>query len=202
MINYLKSTRQFNRNQQCISNWFLRFSHHLCPCSSRFLALLQLLIIATLMWRPAEGNSDSQCCRKKIACFECDSRYDARCGDQFNLTRETATLVMCDDLCVKLKHKVENKFHYLRTCADTIKKIYIKKTEVCYASRSKEGGNLCFCEQDLCNSASALLRWTKRSGTLGNLQITSISMDLRRVRRLLELGLVIGVQLIIILSFL
>jgi hypothetical protein len=103
------------------------------------------------------ANSDSQCCRKKIACFECDSRYDARCGDSFNLTRETGTIVMCDDYCVKLKHVHENKYHYLRTCADTLKDIYIKKTEVCYTTRSQNTGSLCFCEQDLCNSANSNL---------------------------------------------
>lgn len=37
---------------------------------------------------------------------------------------------------------------------DTLKKIYIKKTEVCYSSRSRSGGHLCFCEQDLCNTAT------------------------------------------------
>jgi hypothetical protein len=98
-------------------------------------------------------NSDSQCCRKKIACFECDSRYDSRCGDSFNLTRETGMIVMCDDFCVKLKHVHENKYHYLRTCADTLKEIYIKKTEVCYTTRSHSAGSLCFCEQELCNRA-------------------------------------------------
>ncbi len=26
------------------------------------------------------ANSDSQCCRKQIQCYECDSRFDNRCG--------------------------------------------------------------------------------------------------------------------------
>jgi hypothetical protein len=101
----------------------------------------------------ALGTTDSQCCRKKIYCFECDSRIDPRCGDSFNLTRDTGTLVPCNDFCVKLKHIYDNKYHYLRTCADTLKEIYIKKTEVCYTTRSMEKGSLCFCEQDLCNTA-------------------------------------------------
>lgn len=96
--------------------------------------------------------SDEHCCRKRIECFECDSRFDPRCGDTFNLTRETGKLIFCDDLCVKLKHKFGNQFYYIRSCADTFKKIYIKKTEVCYTTRLKDNGNLCFCDEDLCNS--------------------------------------------------
>ena len=116
-------------------------------------ACYALLVISTLA---VTANSDSQCCRKKIACFECDSRYDPRCGDSFNLTRDTGMVVMCDDYCVKLKHIHENKLHYLRTCADTLKEIYIKKTEVCYTTRSQLSGSLCFCEQDLCNRGSSM----------------------------------------------
>lgn len=99
---------------------------------------------------------DEHCCRKRIECFECDSRFDPRCGDTFNLTRETATVIFCDDLCVKLKHKFGNQYYFIRSCADTFKKIYIKKTEVCYTTRTKDDGHLCFCDEDLCNSTSRL----------------------------------------------
>ena len=102
------------------------------------------------------ANSDTQCCRKKIDCFECDSRFDPRCGDAFNLTRETGIISLCDDYCVKLKHMFENKYYYLRTCADSLKKIYIKKTDVCYTTRTADSGSLCFCDQDLCNKANSL----------------------------------------------
>lgn len=114
---------------------------------SIFLTLILISVCSVL------GNPDTQCCRKKIYCYECDSRNDPRCGDSFNLTRDTGVLVPCNDFCVKLKHIYENKYHYLRTCADTLKEIYIKKTEVCYTTRSHDKGSLCFCEQDLCNSA-------------------------------------------------
>lgn len=66
---------------------------------------------------------------------------------------DTNAIVNCHDYCVKLRHTYEGVIYYLRTCADTLKKIHIKKTEVCYASRSKTGGHLCFCEQDLCNKS-------------------------------------------------
>lgn len=116
--------------------------------------------------------SDSQCCRKKIYCFECDSRHDSRCGDSFNLTRDTGLVVPCYDYCVKLKHTFNNQFHYLRTCADSLKEIYIKKTEVCYSTRIQEKGSLCFCEQDLCNTANSML---PQSGILVTMLVIYIS---------------------------
>lgn len=118
------------------------------PYSSKAV-LLTLFAFITLI----TANSDSNCCRKKVHCYECDSRFDPRCGDTFNLTRDSSTIVVCDDYCVKLKHIYENKYHFLRTCATSLKSVYIKKTEVCYATRSTDKGSLCFCEQDLCNSS-------------------------------------------------
>ncbi len=118
-----------------------------------YLALNLALIIAftsILLVIASEGG----CCRKRIYCYECDSRYDSRCGDAFNLTRDTGLIVPCYDYCVKLKHMIDNQFHYLRTCADSLKGIYIKKTEVCYSTKTQEKGSLCFCEQDLCNIAA------------------------------------------------
>ena len=106
---------------------------------------------------------DEHCCRKRIECFECDSRFDPRCGDTFNLTRETGTLIYCDDLCVKLKHKFGNQYYYIRSCADTFKKIYIKKTEVCYTTRTKDSGNLCFCDEDLCNRSMSTMKFFSSS---------------------------------------
>ncbi|RNA09304.1 quiver isoform X1 [Brachionus plicatilis] len=102
------------------------------------------------------SNADGQCCRRRIECFECDSRFDPRCGDNFNLTRDTGTLIYCDDLCIKLKHRFGNQFYYIRSCADQFKKIYIKKTSVCYSTRTNDGGHLCFCDHDLCNNALTL----------------------------------------------
>ncbi len=93
-----------------------------------------------------------QCC-KKIECFECDSRFDSRCGESFNLTRETGKTIECTEFCVKLKHFYNEGYHYMRTCSSTIKDIFIKKTQVCYTTMSKDDGNLCFCEEDLCNRA-------------------------------------------------
>lgn len=114
---------------------------------------LMLLLILIASSHLVSSNPDSQCCRKKIECFECDSRYDARCEDGF-VRNITDSFIHCDDLCVKLKHVVNQKTYYIRTCADTIKNIQIKKTDVCYTS--KEGGFLCFCDQDRCNHAAPL----------------------------------------------
>lgn len=103
-----------------------------------------------------DSNSDGQCCRKRIQCFECDSRYDARCGEPFNLTSSSGMMIYCDDLCVKLKHKFNGQFYYIRSCADQFKRILIKKTDVCYANRLKDGSNLCFCDQEYCNGAISI----------------------------------------------
>ncbi len=94
-------------------------------------------------------------CCKKFDCFECDSRFDSRCGESFNLTRETGTIIPCNEFCVKLKHFYDDDYHYVRTCSSTIKDIYIKKTHVCYTTMTKDDGNLCFCDEDLCNRAAS-----------------------------------------------
>jgi hypothetical protein len=151
-----------------------------------FLATVTLLTVSS-----SEGNSDHAdggCCRRPVECFECDSRFDSRCGDPFNLTRETGTkpplcfefqainltvmiffyllgpVKYCNDLCFKLKHKVGDKYYYIRSCADTLKKLYIKKTDVCYLTRSKDDGHLCFCDQELCNDAAVLSVWLPLGG--------------------------------------
>ncbi len=118
-----------------------------------FVMLISLSSVVSVIASDSGG-----CCRKRIYCYECDSRFDPRCGDSFNLTRDTGLIVPCYDYCVKLKHLFDNQFHYLRTCADTLKEVYIKKTEVCYSTRAQEKGSLCFCEQDLCNAAARLSR--------------------------------------------
>jgi hypothetical protein len=116
--------------------------------------ILFLLFISYLQL--VNSNSDGQCCRKRIQCFECDSRYDARCGEPFNLTSSSGMMIYCDDLCVKLKHKFNGQFYYIRSCADQFKRILIKKTDVCYANRLKDGSNLCFCDQEYCNGAVSI----------------------------------------------
>lgn len=134
--------------------------------NQRFFFSIQIVLVCIVL---IDANSDGQCCRKRIECFECDSRFDPRCGDPFNLTRETGTLIYCDDLCVKLKHKFGSQFYYIRSCADTFKKIYIKKTDVCYTTRTKDGGNLCFCDQELCNTAAPSSLHSIKSITLNAL---------------------------------
>jgi len=115
---------------------------------------LLFMFVINVVW----ANSDGPCCRKRIKCFECDSRYDPNCADPFLLSRDNGTMIYCDDLCIKLKHKLGNQFHYIRSCADQFKKIYIKKTNVCYSNRAKDGGYLCFCDQDECNDAISLTK--------------------------------------------
>lgn len=114
----------------------------------------QLLLLA-LSFLITLGLVRSEACCKKFNCFECDSRYDPRCGESFNLTRETGVTIPCNDFCVKLKHFFGNDYHYVRTCSSTIKEIYIKKTHVCYTTMTKDDGSLCFCDEDLCNTATS-----------------------------------------------
>ena len=116
-------------------------------------SILQLVIVIGLI-ASSSANSDGQCCRKRIQCYECDSRYEPRCGEPFNLTQSSGLVIGCDDLCVKLKHKFNGNFFYIRSCADQFKRIHIKKTDVCYSTRLKDGGNLCFCDQEFCNHAT------------------------------------------------
>lgn len=101
-----------------------------------------------------DANSE-QCC-KKFECFECDSRYDKRCGESFNLTRENAVTLLCNEYCVKLKHFINNEYHYVRTCSSTLKDVYIKKTHVCYTTMTHDDGYLCFCDDDLCNHSPSV----------------------------------------------
>jgi len=112
-----------------------------------------ILLIMTLLASNVTSSLDDQCCRKRIECFECDSRFNPGCNDAFNQTRENGNFVYCNDLCVKLRHKYENTFYYIRSCADQFKNVLIKKTEVCYSTRKKDGSYLCFCGHDRCNQA-------------------------------------------------
>jgi hypothetical protein len=131
--------------------------HRSATAATALLHLKFLFFAISVIFVVVEAEmGDEHCCRKRIECFECDSRFDARCGDTFNLTRETGTLIHCNDLCVKLKHRYGNQYYYVRSCADTFKKVYIKKTEVCYTTRDKNGGYLCFCDEDLCNEAATI----------------------------------------------
>jgi hypothetical protein len=101
------------------------------------------------------GNADGQCCRGKINCYACDSRDDMRCGEVLNDTINIPK-ILCDDLCVKLKYKHENQFYYIRNCANILNKTTVKKLDVCYTTRVKNGGHLCFCETELCNHTTHL----------------------------------------------
>ena len=120
-------------------------------------------IIITIVYftLQVKASSDDQCCRKRIECFECDSRFNPGCGDSFNQTRENGNFIYCNDLCVKLRHKYENTFYYIRSCADQFKNILIKKTEVCYSTRKKDGSYLCFCNHDRCNHTNLTITFNK-----------------------------------------
>lgn len=110
------------------------------------------LILLLLFVARCSANADSQCCRKKIKCLECDSRLDPSCASTNKTVLESLPMVDCDDMCIKMKYYMNESYHVLRTCATSIKKIHIKKVDVCYAS--KDGGVLCFCEHDECNRAN------------------------------------------------
>ena len=116
--------------------------------------LLSVMLAYSIIGSYVLASSDDQCCRKRIECFECDSRTNPGCGDAFNMTRENGNFIHCNDLCVKLRHKFENQYYYIRSCADQFKNILIKKTEVCYSTRKKDGSYLCFCNHDRCNRAA------------------------------------------------
>ena len=110
------------------------------------------IVLFLLLFSFVNGNDDKQCCKRKVNCYNCDSRTDDKCGDSFNSTGVTTEA--CEDLCAKIKYKHLSTFYYIRMCAENLKKISIKKTEVCYSTRAKSDGYLCFCEGDLCNRAN------------------------------------------------
>ena len=108
------------------SNWIWRNENcfvHLLDSN----VLLIFLVAFLQQQNSVSSSSDDQCCRKRIECFECDSRYNPGCNDAFNQTRENGNFVYCNDLCVKLRHKYENTFYYIRSCADQFKNVLIKK---------------------------------------------------------------------------
>lgn len=119
----------------------------LLNCNFNLIALLFLLLISIV-----NANDDKGCCRKRINCYICDSRVDEKCA-HVNKTTEGLTVQGCDDYCAKVQYKYGSTFYYIRMCADSFKDITIKKTNVCYPTRAKTGGYLCFCETDLCNHA-------------------------------------------------
>ncbi|XP_059089208.1 protein quiver-like [Tigriopus californicus] len=87
-----------------------------------------------------------------LKCFECNSHTDPHCGDPFNWTT-LPPRKPCDGCCVKMVQGIGTpSMSVLRTCTSELSINYFMVDHVCM-SQSNRRGQLCFCEDDLCNQA-------------------------------------------------
>jgi len=101
------------------------------------------------------------CCavRGQIQCYECSSWLTPGCSDPFNFSLPAEQLPPaeeCDGCCVKLVQHLGTPFETVRrTCTDRVRIKLFVVDHVCM--REGNGlGHMCFCEEDLCNSALPL----------------------------------------------
>ncbi|XP_052803104.1 protein quiver-like isoform X2 [Mya arenaria] len=118
-----------------------------------------LCLLQVLLTVPTALAGEEDCIgmagRAPILCYDCSAvTEDHPCNDPFNETMaKQVEVVMCKEYCVKWTRKtLSGKRLVQRTCSKNME-ISIRKTVVCIHESRPSEGQLCFCNEDKCNTA-------------------------------------------------
>ncbi|XP_063229030.1 protein quiver-like [Bacillus rossius redtenbacheri] len=120
------------------------------------------LHIPVIMLVLVSGSEES--CQESVLCYVCNSWSDARCSDPFNTSsaaEDQPPVQLCRGCCVKVVSNAKSQHEgVIRTCTSEFPRMQCLSLldYTCSATtETRRKGNLCFCEEDLCNSADVTL---------------------------------------------
>uniref|UniRef100_A0A1I8GV85 UPAR/Ly6 domain-containing protein qvr n=1 Tax=Macrostomum lignano TaxID=282301 RepID=A0A1I8GV85_9PLAT len=127
-------------------------------CTAKFLLILVQLVYAGLSMSSFASDPD-HCKDQNMDCVECDSLYDSRCRDPFDVSlvkRGLVPSVRCGGVCSKWVHRyADGSSRVRRTCSKNLRLKKVSPYLVCI-DESRRNGQLCFCDKRNCNAAVAL----------------------------------------------